>query len=47
VEAVRIITQRRSAMAFDGRTYVSRETFFKFLDATLPRGDIPPRDALP
>jgi len=47
VEAVRIITQRRSAMAFDGRTYVSHETFFKLLDATLPRGDVPPWDAVP
>jgi SagB-type dehydrogenase family enzyme len=47
VQAVRLITQRRSAMAFDGRTVLSRETFFRLLDATLPRSNCPPWDALP
>jgi SagB-type dehydrogenase family enzyme len=43
--AARIIRQRRSAMAFDGKTEIGAEAFFALLDATLPRSEAPPWNA--
>ena len=45
--AGRLIRQRRSAVAFDGVTPLSRETFLAILDTTLPRPAAPPFDAWP
>ncbi len=45
--AGRLIRQRRSAVAFDGVTSISREAFLTMLDATLPRATAPPFDAWP
>jgi len=45
--AGRLIRQRRSAVDFDGRTHISRETFLAILDTTLPRAGTPPFDAWP
>ncbi len=39
--------QRRSAVAFDGRTPIPAATFFNLLDALLPRAGVAPWDALP
>lgn len=40
----RLVRQRRSAVAFDGRTPLSLETFLALLDLTLPRPTRPPFD---
>ena len=40
-----IIKQRRSAQGFDGATSITAKAFFRILDATLPRPDVPPFDA--
>jgi SagB-type dehydrogenase family enzyme len=45
--ASNLIRQRRSAQAFDGVTSITQETFFRLLDATLPRAGLPPFDAWP
>jgi nitroreductase len=45
--AVRLIRQRRSAVAMDGTTGLSAATFFGLLDRLVPRPGIPPWDALP
>ena len=45
--ATQIIRQRRSAIAFDGRTAITAGQFFLMLDRTLPRSDRPPWSALP
>src|SRR5690606_1146521 len=45
--AAALIRQRRSAVAFDGRTGIPAEVFFGMLDALLPRPQVPPWDALP
>ena len=45
--AGQLIRQRRSAVAFDGATSITRETFLALLDTTLPRASTPPFDALP
>ena len=45
--AVRLIRQRRSAVAMDGATGLSAATFFGLLDRLVPRPGIPPWDALP
>jgi SagB-type dehydrogenase family enzyme len=45
--AGQLIRQRRSAVDFDGITYISRETFLAILDTTLPRTFTPPFDAWP
>lgn len=37
LKAQQIIRQRRSAVALDGKTYISKEDFFTMLDKTLPR----------
>ena len=42
-----LIRQRRSAVAFDGVTGITREKFLAILDTTLPRAFAPPFDALP
>jgi SagB-type dehydrogenase family enzyme len=51
--AGQIIHQRRSAVAFDGRTGLSADRFFTMLQRIMPRGDLPlpdrpmPWDAIP
>ncbi len=40
----KIIRQRRSAQAYDGKTSISREHFFSILDKTIPRSHCPPFD---
>ena len=45
--AATIVRQRRSAVALDGVTSVSSETFYGMLDATLPRAGAAPWDVLP
>ena len=47
IRAARLITQRRSAVAFDGTTSISAETFYGMLDRLLPRAVVPPWDAWP
>lgn len=44
--AADIIRQRRSAQAFDKLTSISAPTFFRMLDATLPRAAVAPWDAI-
>ena len=39
VSAGIIIRQRRSAVAFDGRTSVSRDTFYRMLSRVMPRAE--------
>ncbi len=45
-EALRLIRQRRSAQAFDGVTHMTAAAFYRMIDATLPRADVPPLAAL-
>ena len=45
--AVSLIRRRRSAQAFDGVTVASKDTFWRLMDATLPRPDLPPFDVWP
>lgn len=45
--ASQVIRQRRSAVAFDGRTGMAGRTFFGILDALMARPGVPPLDALP
>jgi len=51
--AGQIIHQRRSAVAFDGRTGLSADRFFTMLQRIMPKGDLPlpdrpmPWDAIP
>jgi len=45
--AADLIRQRRSAQAFDGKTALTVQSFYRMLDATLPRTGIPPFDAWP
>ncbi len=47
LSAATLFRQRRSAVAFDGRTSISASAFFGMLDALLPRAGVPPWDALP
>lgn len=42
-----IITQRRSAQYFDGRTIMPEAVFWKCIDKMLPRSDCAPFDILP
>ena len=44
--AADIIRQRRSAQAFDKVSSISAATFFRMLDATLPRAAVAPWDAI-
>jgi nitroreductase len=45
--AVRLVRQRRSAVAMDGTTSLPATAFFAVLDRLLPRPAVPPWDALP
>jgi SagB-type dehydrogenase family enzyme len=45
--AVRLIRQRRSAVAMDGATAVSSAAFFAMLERLIPAPGVPPGDALP
>jgi nitroreductase len=45
--AGQLIRRRRSAVAFDGSTSITRDTFLSILDTTLPRTSAPPFDAWP
>ena len=47
VPSVQIIKQRRSAVALDGVTSISAESFYAILDRLLPRPGVPPWDAWP
>ncbi|NPA51785.1 MAG: SagB/ThcOx family dehydrogenase [Aquificae bacterium] len=42
--APQIIKKRRSAVAYDRKTYIEKQTFFHILDKTVPREKIPPFD---
>ena len=42
-----IIKQRRSAQQLDGVSSISADVFYRMLDMTLPRADLPPWDAWP
>lgn len=44
LQAADVIRRRRSALAFDGKTHVSRKAFFGMLDRTVPRNGRPPYD---
>ncbi|MEK7414716.1 MAG: SagB/ThcOx family dehydrogenase, partial [Planctomycetota bacterium] len=44
--AIDIIKQRRSAQTFDGRSSISASTFYRMLDMTLPRRNVPPWDSI-
>ena len=46
-DAARIIRQRRSAVAMDGRTGITRASFFRMLARTMPDPGRPPWDAWP
>src|SRR5512134_1797125 len=46
-DAARIIRQRRSAVAMDGRTRITRACFFRMLARTMPDSGRPPWDAWP
>ncbi|MDO8632859.1 MAG: SagB/ThcOx family dehydrogenase, partial [Phycisphaerales bacterium] len=41
-----IIRQRRSAVAFDGKTSITAEQFYWMMDRMMPRFDVPPWSAL-
>ncbi|MHC4182885.1 MAG: SagB/ThcOx family dehydrogenase, partial [Planctomycetota bacterium] len=43
-DAVKIIRQRRSAQAYDGKTAIKKEDFFAILDKTIPRSYSAPFD---
>jgi SagB-type dehydrogenase family enzyme len=45
--AARLIRQRRSCLALDGRTPMESATLYLMLDRLLPRPGVPPWDALP
>jgi SagB-type dehydrogenase family enzyme len=45
--AARLIRQRRSCLALDGRTSIGAPTLYHMLDCLLPRPGVPPWDALP
>ncbi len=47
VAAARLIRQRHSCLALDGKTSISVETFYRMLDSLLPRPGVPPWDTLP
>lgn len=47
LEANLLIRRRRSAQHFDGQTSIKAETFYRILDMTLPRAQLPPWDANP
>ena len=45
--AVRLVRQRRSAVAMDGATSLPAAVFFALLDRLVPRPGVPPWDTLP
>src|SRR5262249_9758923 len=45
IPAAGLIRQRRSALAFDGITTITRQQFDALLDKTLPRNGVAPFDA--
>jgi SagB-type dehydrogenase family enzyme len=45
--AARLIRQRRSCLALDGRTSIPAATFYTMLDSVQPRLGVPPFDLLP
>jgi SagB-type dehydrogenase family enzyme len=47
IPAVRLIRQRRSAVAMDGSTSVPASVFFAMMERLLPHPGIPPWDVLP
>ncbi len=47
LEAATLIRRRRSAQAFDGKTHISSAAFYRMLDMTLPRHNLPPWDCTP
>ncbi|HEX9186950.1 MAG TPA: SagB/ThcOx family dehydrogenase [Vicinamibacteria bacterium] len=47
LSAVRLLRQRRSAVAMDGTTGLGRSAFFHVVERLLPRPGIPPWDVLP
>ncbi len=47
IRAAELFRQRRSAVAFDGKSGMSRTAFFAMLDALLPRAGVAPWDTLP
>ncbi len=44
--AAKIIKQRRSAQQFDASTSIAATEFYRMLDMTLPRANVPPWDAI-
>ena len=44
--AAELIWQRRSAQRYDGKTTLSKNSFFRMLDSCLPRRDCPPWDLI-
>jgi SagB-type dehydrogenase family enzyme len=46
-QAAAVIRQRRSALAFDGKTALQQEYFLGMLDRTVPRGNAAPFDLAP
>jgi len=44
VAAATLIRRRRSAVAYDGKTTLTRDQFFALLDKTMPRPDMAPFD---
>jgi len=44
--AAALIKQRRSAQEFDGVTSIGADAFYRMLDMTLPRANVPPWDAI-
>ena len=47
ISASNLIQQRRSAVAFDGRTTISADVLYGMLDRLLPRAGVPPWDVWP
>ena len=47
IPAARLIRQRRSCLALDGKTALDAGDFYAMLDHTLPRPGVPPWDVLP
>jgi SagB-type dehydrogenase family enzyme len=45
--AAKLIRQRRSCLALDGKTGIPAQTFYDMLDHLLPRPEVPPWDVLP
>jgi len=46
LSAATLIRQRRSAQAFDDKTHITADAFYRMLDMTLPRRGTPPWDSI-